>query len=152
MLAFYRCGTVLALVCICVMAGCSGGYEPPKGVTVLGIIVKDDMPLVVPNREVGLGSVEIILVPQAETVAAGAEPFSTQAAEDGSFSVIGPGQGIMPGKYRLAVYQRDQGPSSDLLQGEFSETNSPIEVEVPASKSGGKHDLGKLDLTTFRKQ
>lgn len=151
MFAFYRCGTALTLVCICALAGCSSGYQPPKGVTVVGVIVKDDKPLVVPNREVGLGSVEIILVPQAEAVAAGAEPFSTQAAEDGSFSVIGPGQGIMPGKYRLAVYQRDQGPSSDQLNGEFSEANSPIEVDVPASKAGGKHDLGKLDLATFRK-
>ena len=152
MLAFYRYASLCMVATLCLLAGCSGGYTPPEGVTITGVLVKGDKPLDVPNRQVGLGIVELILIPQAEAKAAGAESFTTVVAEDGSFSVIGPGQGIMPGKYRIAVYQRDQGPGTDMLQGAFSETNSPIEVDIPAAKSGGKHDLGKIDLDTYGKQ
>lgn len=152
MLTSSRCWIALAVLGCGLLAGCTSGYKPPEGVTVTGVILLDGKPLEVPNRQAGLGNVEVILVPQGELATAGAEPFSDLAKEDGSFNIAGPGDGIKPGKYKLVVHQQDKGYGSDMLQGEFSETNSPIEVEVPASKSGGKHDLGKVDLATYRKQ
>ena len=148
-----RCWIAVAVLgCCCLLTGCTSGYKPPEGVTVTGVILLDGKPLEVPNRQAGLGNVEVILVPQGELATSGAEPFSDLAKEDGSFTIAGPGDGIKPGKYKLVVHQQDQGFGSDMLKGEFSETKSPIEVEVPASKSGGKHDLGKMDLATYRKQ
>jgi hypothetical protein len=71
---------------------------------------------------------------------------SAHVAVDGSFRLEGPGRGIKPGRYKLAVYQRDRGPGSDLLAGAFSEKNSPIEVDIPEDRRGRKHDLGVIEL------
>jgi hypothetical protein len=60
--------------------------------------------------------------------------------------MLGPGAGISPGKYKLAVLQHDQGPGSDLLKGAFSRDKTPIRIEIPPAKLGGTHDLGVIDL------
>lgn len=131
---------------VCLLAtGCGGGYTPDTGVIVTGKIVKGGKPLEVPNRDIGLGNVEVLVVPLDPT-AESAEPFSDLAQEDGSFRILGKGRGVSPGKYRLAVHQQDQGFGSDMLQGAFSETKSPIEIDVPADKVGGTLDLGVIDL------
>ena len=120
------------------------GVEP--GVIVRGRIVKSGQPLVVPNREVGLGNVEVILVPIGGGNA-GRGTGSRVGAEDGSFEIVGPGLGVRPGTWRLAVYQQDQGYGSDMLEGAFSEEASPITIEVPADER--KTDLGTIDLGSF---
>lgn len=149
MLAFHRCRYVWAVLGIGLLVGCSGGYKPPEGIVVTGIVVKDGKPLEVPNRQAGLGNVEVVLVPLSDATA---EPFSDLAKENGSFTIAGAGAGIKPGKYRLAVHQQDKGFGSDMLKGAFSKTKSPIEIDVPADKSGGKLDLGTIDLATAGKK
>jgi hypothetical protein len=153
MLTLSRCWIALVVLGFCgLLVGCTEGYKPPEGVTVTGVVVLDGKPLEVPNRQAGLGNVQVILVPQGELASSGAEPFSDLAKEDGRFTISGPGAGIKPGKYKLVVYQQDKGYGSDMLQGEFSEANSPIDVEVPANRSGGKHDLGTIDLAKYRQK
>ena len=63
-----------------------------------------------------------------------------------SFEFVGAGQGITPGTYKVAVYQQNEGPGSDLLKGKFSTAKSPISIEVPSDKVGEDHDLGTIDL------
>jgi hypothetical protein len=38
-----------------------------------------------------------------------------------------------------------------MLRGAFSDAKSPIEVDVPADKVGGTHDMGKIDLDQVKK-
>ena len=142
----------LLAMAILACTGCDGGYSPPDGVIVTGKVVKGGSPLDVPNREVALGVVELVLVPLSVGEDDAALPIeSTPVAADGSFRLEGPGNGMKPGRYKLAVYQRDRGYGSDLLAGSFSEQNSPIEVEVPADEIGGKHDLGVIELNDYAK-
>ena len=54
-----------ALIAAFFAAGCGDPNAPKPGVTVVGVVVKDGVPFVLPGREVGLGDVEIQLVPLA---------------------------------------------------------------------------------------
>lgn len=136
----------LFVVCL----GCGQGYSPQDGVIVTGRILQGGSPLDVPNREVALGVVEVLLVPLPGNESATVLPIeSTLVAVDGSFRLEGPGRGIKPGRYMLVVYQRDKGPGSDMLKGAFSEERSPIEVEIPSDRVGGKHDLGNIELNDY---
>jgi hypothetical protein len=69
-----------------------------------------------------------------------------------SFEIFGLGIGVPPGSYKLAVYHRDKGFDSDALEGAFSEENTPIKVQVPEAKVGGRFDLEVIDLNTFSKK
>ena len=52
---------------------------------------------------------------------------SAQADEDGAFRVLGPtGEGLPPGRYRIAVYQWDPYPDTDRLEGRFDDEHSQI--------------------------
>ena len=44
------------------------------------------------------------------------------------------GNGIKPGKYRVAVYQYDPYPQNDKLGGKFSKDKTPINVEVTSAQ------------------
>lgn len=135
----------VGLACL-LLAGCGGGYQPPQGVVVTGTVLQGGQPLDVPRRDVGLGMVEIKLAPVA-----GGPPIGTLCEEDGSFEIRGAGDGVPAGQYRLAVYQRDQGPTSDKLQDAFSTQNSPIIVDVPQDKLGGTLDMGVVELDKYKK-
>ncbi len=149
MLSVLRLSAVLGSLCL-VLAGCGRGHTSPKGVIVTGTILQDGKALDVPNREAGLGNVLISLVPLGQSQP---RPMveHAMAAKDGTFKVVGPGQGVPPGKYRLSVQQQDRGPGSDMLKGAFSEKASPIEIDVPADKVGGTHSLGEIDLAKLKK-
>lgn len=128
------------LLCACVAIGC--GDDVPKGVIVKGKIVKGGQPLAVPRSDIGLGWVQVELVPDGKTE--GTE--TTRTKEDGSFEFQGEGKGIAAGKYRLAVFHFEQGPIADGLKGAFSAVNSKINVDVPADKTGSFVDLGTIEL------
>ncbi len=140
--------SMILLLAALLAAGCDG-YKPPKGVVVTGKVVKDGKPLEVPRRDVGLGSVEVRIVPMGdETQKRGIE--TSHAEKDGTFKIVGAGRGVPPGKYRVAVLHQNQGFGSDALNGAFSDTKSPIEIEVP--KSGGSFDVGTLELNEAGKK
>ena len=139
--------------CLCVLglvglwlAGCGGGYKPKQGVVVTGTVLKGGKPMEVPRQDVGFGHLEVRLVPAV------GGPVSTYAEKDGTFKIVGAGDGIPPGSYRLAVSLQDNGWNSDGLKGAFSDKDSPIKVEVPKEKLGGTFDLGALDLDTYKKK
>jgi hypothetical protein len=138
-----RAGVVAAIALV--VAGCGGGYTPKKGVVVKGTVLKAGQPLQVPRRDIGLGGVEVQLVPTGPAADSRGVEVAL-AAENGSFELRGAGSGIPPGKYKLAVLQHDKGPGSDILKGAFSPAKTPITVEVPEDKLGGTHDLGVIDL------
>lgn len=151
MSGYWRISGLAGLACIfATLAGCGGGYTPPQGVVVRGTILKGGKPLQVPRQDVGLGSVAVKLVPIGQA-SGRREIESTLADKNGAFELRGAGAGIPPGKYRLAVAQQDQGYGSDLLQGAFSEANSPIEVDIPPDRLGRTHDLGTIDLDQAKK-
>jgi len=130
----------LALLCGGMAIGC--GDDVPKGVIVKGKILKGGQPLAVPRSDIGLGWVQVELVPEGKTE--GTE--TTRTKEDGTFEFQGEGKGIAVGKYRLAVYHFEQGPIADGLKGAFSAVNSKINVDVPADKTGSFVDLGAIEL------
>ena len=65
------------------LIACGCGVDENAGVIVTGKIVKGGVPLEMPHRDVGLSSVEVILLPVEG--AARAEREGTTANEDGSF-------------------------------------------------------------------
>lgn len=141
-----------ALVAGLFAAGCSDPNAPKPGVTVVGAVVKDGVPFVLPGREVGLGDVEIQLVPLALVGAAHGSETGLQietaiADGEGRFQVKGAGRGVPPGTYRLAVRARDKGFESDALEGAFSPEKTPVEIVLPESLVGGSYDAGTIDVT-----
>ena len=122
--------------------GCGPAKIGNDGVTVRGKVVKAGLPLEVPRRDIGLGSVPMTLIPEDASL----ESHSFLVAEDGSFELVGADQGIAPGKYKVAVLQQNEGPGSDLLNGKFSAETTPITIDVPADKVGGELDLGTIEL------
>lgn len=133
-------------------AGCGDPNAPKPGVTVIGSLVRDGKPFVLPGREVGLGDVEVQLVPVALVGAAngsetGLEVERAIADGEGRFEIKGPGRGVPPGRYRLAVLARDKGFQSDALGGAFSPEKTPIEVELPDSLIGASFDAGTIDVS-----
>lgn len=135
-----RFTAVVTLAAIAI--GCGEPKIGDAGVKVRGKVVKGGAPLEVPRRDIGLGSVELHLIPADPNL----EPQVALVAEDGSFEIVGAGQGIAPGSYKLAVYQQNEGPGSDLLKGKFSKETSPISITVPEDKVGGELDLGTIEL------
>jgi len=132
------------------LAGCGSRYVTPVGAKITGKIVKGGQPLQVPGRESGTGYVEVNISP-ADPAQVGQLPDTSAFTEaDGGF-LIEYERGLPPGKYKLAVYQRDQGGDSDQLQGKFSKQNTPIKVDIDTSKVGGSVDLGTIDLDTAKK-
>ena len=131
------------------LTGCGDGNPTvAKGVIVKGKVLRDGKPLEVPNREIGLGRVELLLIsPNANN-----ELESALASPDGTFEFLGPGKGVAPGSYKLVVLQQDKGFQSDMLEGAFSEAKTPIQVTIPADKIGGSHDLGTIELKTYLDQ
>ena len=59
------------------------------------------------------------------------EVFTTHADENGAFKMAGRlGNGLPPGKYRIAVRQWDPFPQTDRLGGKFGEKSTRIVREV----------------------
>jgi hypothetical protein len=137
--AFPKLARLLTIAAIAIVAGC--GPTLPQGVVVKGKLIKAGQPLPVPRSDVGLGWVQLDLVP-----AGGLGTESSRTKDDGSFEFRGAGQGIAPGKYRLAVSYYDKGPPNDSLKGAFSAAKTPITIDVPQDKVGGTLDAGTIDL------
>jgi hypothetical protein len=144
--------TLTFTVLVCASVGCGGGddYAPPEGVILRGKVYNGGGPMRMERPDVGLGSIELVLVPD------GVDPSdenvdleATIAAVDGSFNFEGPGKGIPSGNYRLAVYHYESGPDVDNLEGAFSTVNSPIEITVKEEHVGGEQDLGVIDVKEF---
>jgi len=133
-----------ACACLLVIfAGCEGGPKIAKGVVVKGKVLKGGAPIPGVRPEIGLGLVQISLLPVAPNTESG---FSL-LKEDGSFEIIGSGKGIPAGKYKVVIVQRDQMPGQpSAVPDSFSEANSTMQVEIPADKVGGSHDLGTIDI------
>jgi hypothetical protein len=144
---------LVVLGCLMLLAGCRRStYTPDVGVIVKGTILQGGVPLDVPRRDVGFGRVDVQLVPAEMLALAEGEETSLQvesgqANEAGAFEIRGGGRGVPPGKYRLAVFQRDQGFDSDALKGAFAPKRTPIEIDVPADKVGSTLDLGTIELS-----
>lgn len=136
------------LLCVLLLlVGCSGSGNPEvkSGVTVRGKILKGGEPLKVPNQDIGVGMIEVVLIPTSNP----ANSERALAKPDGTFELIGPGKGLPPGDYKLAIYQRDQGPGSDQLGGAFSEAKTPISVQLSDSNVGGKMNLDVIELDSY---
>ena len=118
--------SMLVLFAGLLFVGCGGG-SAEKVVTVQGTITSGGQPLTVAGEEAGLGYVQVQFFRIDDAGVQSTDPASARVStSDGSFELAGHGgQGIPPGKYRVAVRQWDPYPE-DKLQGKFDETNSPI--------------------------
>lgn len=135
----------LAAACAAIL-GC-GSPTPPEGevVIVRGKVTDGGQPLKVARADVGAGWVQIQLWKDAgQGVAADSNQiYSTKADDSGAFEVKGRfGNGIPPGKYRIAVRQWDPYPDKDRLEGKFSEKQTTIVRNVDG-KTSIEIDLAK---------
>ena len=138
----------LIVLFACVTSGC-GGPNTPGGIIVAGRVLNNGKPMEVERPEIGLGMVEVALVPNG---AGGAGKEVAKADKDGNFEFRGPGNGVPPGTYKLVVRHWKSGMGTkDELDGRFTEEKSPINVDVPGSLIGKKHDLGVLELSSYGK-
>ena len=98
-------------------------------ISVGGKLLSGGQPLQVEGREIGIGRVEIQFyeLDDSGALVDNDPEDSTTVEEDGSFTV--PAGGLLPGKYRLAVFQFDPDPT-DKLGGKFSKDKSPIVIEI----------------------
>ena len=137
------CGVIL---CGLSTAGC-GPKMPNEGpvVTIRGRVTNAGKPLTVQGRDIGLGFVAVLFCRcqgEGASAATGGGIYSCQADADGNFKVVGRfGNGIPPGKYRIAVRQWDPFPQHDALDGKFDENCSPILREINRS------DFLEIDLS-----
>jgi hypothetical protein len=130
------------------LVGC--GTSSTTSVAVKGRIVNNGAPLTVKGQQVGVGRVELHLIP---TPGSGGTARVTLVQPDGKFSFDQAG-GFTAGKYKLAVYAWEPAPDPskapggliDRLEGAFSKDSTPIEREITPGK-----DLGEIDLATFPK-
>jgi hypothetical protein len=138
------------LVAVIAFAGCGGGYTPADGVVVTGKIVQGGAPVPVPPTPEGDG-VEVQIFAASPNDLTLATAGATCDA-NGNFEIRHEGNGVPPGKYKMAIFVR-QGVSEgdtqkDNLQGKLDGTNTKIEIEVPKEKLGDKHDVGTIDIAT----
>ena len=111
-------------------AGCMGdksGIEE-DAVATQGKVTNAGQPLTTSDPVYGYVEVVFISVPEGDKPP---ESFTARADASGSFSVAGKlGEGIPPGKYRIAVRQWDPWPDTDKLERKFDEQNTKIVREV----------------------
>jgi hypothetical protein len=134
----------LGLAMLAAVAGCGGGFQPDAGVIVTGKVVQGGQPIALDGAIPGYGKVEVQVIEPT----AGSSIAAAHCEADGSFEIVHGGGGIPPGKYKLAI-RAQKDPDTDLLQGKLSEQNTTIEVNVPADKLGGQHDLGTIEVGTY---
>jgi hypothetical protein len=136
-----HCGTggVFGLIlCGLSAAGCAKGPDEGPVVVVRGHLTNAGQPLTVKGMDFGLGFIEVRFckypgegkpIPLNDT-------FPTQADASGNFKVLGRfGNGIPPGKYRIAVRQWDPYPSNDALGGKFDVQHSPLIRDISRSET-----------------
>ena len=155
-----RCVALAGLAALTLLVGCES-YDPDAGVIVTGKVVQGGQPINNPRSPNGYGGVEVIFV--SDKVRA-----STFCDDSGAFEIIDAGEGVAPGKYKVAIVVHDSGtagggvppggppgaggPStSDKLGGKLNEQNTKIEFDVPQSKLGSKHDVGTIEVNDHMK-
>lgn len=121
------------------MSGC--GPSDPAGSMVTGRIVENGQPIPAPRADVGVGIVEVQLIPVGDPPGRSIE--SSGATGDGKFQLVGPGSGIAPGEYEVALFKKESD-NQDYFKGKFAAGKSPIRVTIPADKAD--HDLGDIDV------
>ena len=116
-----------ALVGMVCLAPCIIGCNSEKGARVTGVILENDQPLQVTEKEaVLLGFVPI----QVDDQSLKAHPGATFKREDSSFQFIGPGLGLVPpGDYKVTVVVRSH-QGVDRLGGQFSLEKTPLRYTV----------------------
>lgn len=97
--------------------------------SVSGKLTDGGSPLQVEGRDIGLGMVKIQFLELDESGSLIDEDSDLETTVDaeGKFNV--PAGGLLPGNYRVAVYQFDPYPGNDVLKGKFDLHNSPIVQE-----------------------
>lgn len=127
------------------LAGC--GSSLPAGIVVTGQVLFDGKPMEVNRPDVGLGMIEVSLLPDPP---GRYERELSKADKEGKFEFRGPGAGVPPGTYKLVVRHWKNGMGTkDELDGKFTEEQTPIKVEVPGNLIGKKFELGVLELKDY---
>lgn len=141
-----RCTALIGLLALGLVAGCGESFTPDTGVTVTGKVVQGGQPIAITGGIPGYGYVEVQMINAATATQAG----SAQCDASGNFEITGAGAGIPPGKYKVAI-RALKDPGTDLLGGKMNDTTTKLEVEVPQSKAGSKHDLGTIEVNDHLK-
>lgn len=147
----FRGMLTLASLFTCVgFVGCGSGVKAPEGVVVTGKIVQGGSPVSIAPTPDGYNGVHVHFVP---TFGAGSGTADTEEMCDasGNFKLVYLGDGLPPGKYKVAIALRQGGPETDQLSGKLSPDSTTIEVDVPKDKLGGTHDVGTIDIATYLK-
>lgn len=136
----------ILLMLAAAVVGC--GKPKENVVRVKGRLTDNGQPLVVQRPEIGLGVVKLEFWPA--NADPNAEPFSANADKEGNYTVSGlNGNGIAPGKYRIAVYQWDPYPNIDRLKSRFSLQKTPIIRDITGEP--GQEVTIDIDLAQLAK-
>jgi hypothetical protein len=130
----HRHAMIVFVIATGIAAGCGSGKFATKG-----HVLKDGSPLKIDRDDM----VRVVLVPLPED---GSRPKDYYVAEfnpeNSTFLVKGKdGQGMPPGKYRVAV-EHLQG-RKDLLKGQFGPDNSPFVVTINRASDEITVDVAK---------
>lgn len=141
-----RFASLLLIVAGLTLVGCGGAPAAPKGVILTGRLLNKGQAMELVRPDVGLGMVEVTLLSNNPAIP---REFG-KTDKDGRFEIRGPGNGVQPGSYKLAVRHWKEGKGTkDELDGRFTAEKTPIVIEVPEKKVGDKLDLGDIELSTY---
>lgn len=119
--------TLCAALCGMMLAGCGGASGPPRFKVKGHVSNKGQLLKVRPM----VGRVQVTFYPVTEPGTPRVDPQEAVVEPNGDFIVHGTdSNGIVAGKYKIAVRQWEEFPNKDVLNGMFDEKNTKIIKDV----------------------
>ena len=128
-----RPAAAITIFAMALILGCSQASNGIKEtvVPVKGRVTNAGQPLAISNTVLGWVEVAFMEIKGEGKQAQAGQAFAAHADASGAFTIPGLlGNGLPPGKYRIAVQQWDPFPKTDKLGGKFSKQSTKIVREV----------------------
>lgn len=137
-LSLFVCCTFLSFI-----AGCES-YSPVQGVVVTGKVLQGGQPVSTAPTPDGYNGAQVEFF-------SGTAAATVPCEADGKFRIEYEGGGLPPGKYKVAIYVRKDGPDSDILENKLGRDSTTIEFDIPQDKMGGEMDVGTIEIADHLK-
>jgi len=153
-----RSAWLLAAVGCALLAGCPKGSSGPTLYKVTGKVVRDGIPIPIPNHREGYKCLEVEFFALDDAGALKPSPGGRAfVKQDGSFTIVGEAaKGLRAGKYRVAVRninmliptgtgRKSSDPTGrpDEWAGKFDQNKSPFVFDITGSQGDIVIDVAK---------